>query len=587
MQGKKTFDTSLQDVVYTLDVGAGLKILRTSLYVVMLLVIILIYTATQFWGLKSDEAMYYGQLGRSFSAENGWVTKSVTPFSMSQIEEVTPGANPRVKLHPELIHAPAYPMVLSLFFRLFEAAGAQPFLMELGTRILPAEQWILLPLNHLFTMLTGWLVFSLGKHLFYREIGFLSMTLFFLSDVVWQTSISGLNLSMAIFFSVAAFHAVIVGVRHRVEFNNYRRFWIGFALSAFCAAIAFYTRFISLAIVPGIAIYLWSMCGKFRGGTRYILLYPFVVLLLVSPWLLRNYLVCGNPFGYTLHTALIGSPSFPDLSLLRDYENIITLDIVTKALKEKWVLNFSGRFDSVIPALGGGLIMSFFVTTFFYRFTRPAINALRNAVGISFLTTLFLAGFFSESSIWMLRTYWSFIILFGISFFYILLDRLDLGSRVYVLGMKCFFIGLAVIPLALRILPPHDEKPYPPYHAPIIQRVCEMMTPREVICTDMPWATAWYGDQTSILLPKDLDQYYYVNDYKQYMAGLYFTMLTKNRPFVSDLLDGSEQSWLPVVSGRIPPDFPLKAAVSLNRQDQIFISDRDRWSTAEAQESAQ
>ena len=45
--------------------------------------------------------------------------------------------------------------------------------MELGTRILPAEQWILLPLNHLFTMLTGWLVFSLGKHLFYREIGFL------------------------------------------------------------------------------------------------------------------------------------------------------------------------------------------------------------------------------------------------------------------------------------------------------------------------------------------------------------------------------------------------------------------------------
>ena len=48
MQGKKTFDTSLQDVVYTLDVGAGLKILRTSLYVVMLLVIILIYTATQF-----------------------------------------------------------------------------------------------------------------------------------------------------------------------------------------------------------------------------------------------------------------------------------------------------------------------------------------------------------------------------------------------------------------------------------------------------------------------------------------------------------------------------------------------------------
>ena len=74
MQGKKTFDTSLQDVVYTLDVGAGLKILRVALYVIMLLVIILIYTATQFWGLKSDEAMHYGQLGRNSSLESGWVT---------------------------------------------------------------------------------------------------------------------------------------------------------------------------------------------------------------------------------------------------------------------------------------------------------------------------------------------------------------------------------------------------------------------------------------------------------------------------------------------------------------------------------
>ena len=139
-----------------------------------------------------------------------------------------------------------------------------------------------------------------------------------------------------------------------------------------------------------------------------------------------------------------------------------------------------------------------------------------------------------------------------------------------------------MIPLALRISLPHDEKPYPPYHAPIIQRV-ENEDPSRSDLSDMPWATAWY-DQTSILLPKDLDQYYYVNDYKQYMAGLFYDV-DKNRPFVSDLLDGSEQSWLPVVSGRIPPDFPLKAATSLNRQDQIFISDRDRWSTAEAQES--
>jgi hypothetical protein len=63
---------------------------------------------------------------------------------------------------------------------------------------------------------------------------------------------------------------------------------------------------------------------------------------------------------------------------------------------------------------------------------------------------------------------------------------------------------------------------------------------------------------------------------------MYVTAITKNKPFAKDLLTGSEKTWLPVISGRTPPDFPLKQAVSLNArsQDQIFLSDRDRWSGA-------
>ena len=170
------------------------------------------------------------------------------------------------------------------------------------------------------------------------------------------------------------------------------------------------------------------------------------------------------------------------------------------------------------------------------------------------------------------------MILFGVAFFYILLDRLDLQARLYVVAMKCFLVALTFIPLGLRILPPHAQQPYPPYYPPIISHVSDMLTSREVLCTDMPWATAWYGDQISIFLPKNIEQYYEINDYKQYISGIYFTPLTKNKPFVSELLDGPEKSWLPILSGRMPADFPLKAAIALNRQDQLFVSDRDRWS---------
>ena len=81
-------------------------------------------------------------------------------------------------------------------------------------------------------------------------------------------------------------------------------------------------------------------------------------------------------------------------------------------------------------------------------------------------------------------------------------------------------------------MPPHEGRPYPPYYPPYITMVSsEWMNDREVICTDMPWATAWYGNRISILLPKDLEQYYLINDYKQYMSAIYFTTLTKNKPF--------------------------------------------------------
>jgi hypothetical protein len=578
MADKKLFDSSLQDVVYSIDVGAGLKILRIGLYILLLLVVVLIYTATQFWGLSQEEAMDLSQLGRNFSFTEGLVTKNISPFTMNLVEGIDASDNPRIGQHPDLIHPPAYPMLLSFGFQIYEWLNVDPFAMELGTRILPAERWIIVPLNHLFTMLTGLLIFSIGKHLFYREIGFLSMTIFYLSDSAWSQAITGLNLSMAIFFSVAAFRSAIIGIKYRVEERNFKRFWICFVTSAVLCGVAFYTRYLTVVIVPAIALYFFLMNGKFRGGIRYFIYFVVLFLMMMLPWLLRNYQLCGNPFGWTLHTALLGSPAFPDMSLLRDYQPSLSFGVIMEALKEKWVLNYSEAHRDLIPGLGGGVLMSFFITTFFYKFTRPTVNRMRNVIGFSLLLMVFLAGFFAESSMQLIELFWPFVILFGVAFFYILLDRLDLQARLYVVAMKCFLIALTLIPLGLRILPPHAKQPYPPYYPPMISYISNMLTSREILCTDMPWATAWYGDRISILLPKDIEQFFEINDYKQYISGIYFTPLTKNKPFVSELLDGPEKSWLPILSGRMPADFPLKAAVALNRQDQLFVSDRNRWS---------
>jgi hypothetical protein len=278
------------------------------------------------------------------------------------------------------------------------------------------------------------------------------------------------------------------------------------------------------------------------------------------------------------HAALAETARYPDRSFDRQLHPEFTAAQVSRQLREKWVSNYSEKYEAVIPGLGGGILMGMFMTTFFYRFVRPQVNYLQWGLGLSLLLMVWVAGFYTKSSIDMIHVFWPFIVLYGLAFFYILIDRLDLGVRIYTLSLKCLMVLLCMIPLILAILPPHAKRPYPPYYAPIISQVSEMLNEREVMCTDMPWATAWYGDRVSILLPRNIEDFYEINDYRQYISGMYITTITKNKPFVKQLLDGPERSWLPVLSGRPPPDFPLKQGVSLNRQDQIFLSDRNRWS---------
>ena len=93
----------------------------------------------------------------------------------------------------------------------------------------------------------------------------------------------------------------------------------------------------------------------------------------------------------------------------------------------------------------------------------------------------------------------------------------------------------------------------------------------------MPWATAWYGNRTSLYLPASLDEFYEINDSTRHISGLYFTSLTRDKPYVRALLTGPYKSWFPILEGRIPNDFPLNQGFPLNNMDQLFLTDRTRW----------
>jgi hypothetical protein len=193
------------------------------------------------------------------------------------------------------------------------------------------------------------------------------------------------------------------------------------------------------------------------------------------------------------------------------------------------------------------------------------------------LLLLLLASVFGDATARLFVLFWPFIILYGFAFFFILLERLQLRVRLFNLSITTLFVVLGALPLIFTMMPPRVGVPYPPYHAPFIQYVCKMLQPDEIMCTDMPWATAWYGSRNSLLVPATIDDFYEVNDYSKRISGMYFTTLTRNKPWVRSLLTGPERTWFPILEGRIPGDFPLSQGFPLNNMDQIFLTDRVRW----------
>jgi len=584
-QQKQPFESTLQDLVYSVDAGSGLKIIRTMLFCFLVLGVILIFTARQFHGFSSEAAMDYAQLGRNVAQSGNYVTQCIRPVTIATVSANTFDGDANFGAHPELFRPPLYPAVLAGAFKFFDLLGVDIFPSSeafRGMTIYPAEQWVIVPLNHIFAGLSGIFLYFLGRRLFSHRIGMLGVTTYFLTNMVWQDSIGATGIPLLTFFVLGATYFAVLAMIHRRERRPLWNWMLFFGLSIIFSAAAFLTHYAALAVIPGLTLFIWMMGSRTQRGGHLAFFYLAVFFFLLAPWFLRNIQVSGSPLGLAPHTALIDSAKYPDDALMRTLHPEFKLYSDYGVVKAKWVSNFNKFYETGFTSLGGGLLISFFLVTYFYRFVRVHVHNLRWGIGLSMILFFIGACFFGSDSLQLYHLFWPFVILYGLGFFSILLDRLDLRIELYKTGLTALVIGLTALPLLVTIFfSPSMKVPYPPYYAPFVMRVSELLKPNEVICSDMPWATAWYGKRTSVLLPSTLDDYFEINDYRKYISGLYVTTLTRDKPFVSSLIDGPEKSWFPIMTGRVTKNFPLPYWFEMYKKDQLFLSDSVRWSGGE------
>jgi hypothetical protein len=112
--------------------------------------------------------------------------------------------------------------------------------------------------------------------------------------------------------------------------------------------------------------------------------------------------------------------------------------------------------------------------------------------------------------------------------------------------------------------------------------------------SDIPWATAWYGQRQSVWLtlrattqsadPATREDFFAINDYDKPITALYLTPETMDSRFFSQWVQaGGEGNWgslimQTVLSQEVPSTFPLrKMPAGFLTLGQIFLTDWERW----------
>ena len=165
------FESSVQNLVYQMDAGTGRRIVQALLAVLFAVAMAVLYTFSNFQGLKDARAMDQAQVARNLAIRGTWATQAVRPISIGLLAERAPESGGSVFDHPDLLYPPGWPFLLSLAFR---ATGIPQVGMPTQAFV-HGPDYVPVALNHLFALLYAQWVSLIARKNFYGRVAALSL----------------------------------------------------------------------------------------------------------------------------------------------------------------------------------------------------------------------------------------------------------------------------------------------------------------------------------------------------------------------------------------------------------------------------
>jgi len=539
--------------IHKFEVGEGVRWVRAAAGLLACLTVALLYLLFEYQNLKDPAAMDTAQVARQLARGEGFTTQFIRPLSVQLLEQRAEAiglphddAARLTTPHPDLANPPLYPVLLAGWLRL---VGSDPTITDPRRFTVHGPDRAVVLFNVGLFLALVLVTYALGRYLFDGFVGALSALVLIGSEFFWreagsgQTAVLGTLLTTLLAWGLLRFDEAA-----REEPTRPAQLLGLAALLGGLTGLAAMTCYGLLLLTLPLGLVLLPIWTGRRWSAWLAAL--AALLIVVAPWLVRNYQLSGNLFGTATATLFADTADFPGDTLERSLTAQAALPALGEGL-QRGIQRASRVLQQDLPTLGGSWVAAFFLVGLMFRFSSPTRNVLRSFTLLTLLVLLpaqALAGpGASGTSAYAGTAYLAMVaplvFVLGTAFFASLLDHVDWeveGIRGLVVGA---FVVIALAPMVLMLLPPsRDPRTYPPYHPPLIHGLRTWTQTDELLISDIPWAVAWYADRKAIWLPRNAveprgqEDFSAVHELRHHVVGLHLTQLTTDARFATEML---------------------------------------------------